>query len=100
MRQLNGSFEKKSLAILMRQKSEWDDTRLRSFLLLGTVWILGVRARYGQNLMVSGCGGYDHRVHRVGGDALCRQEAGDSGGREGGVRSDRNRSRGTGPYAR
>jgi hypothetical protein len=26
MRQLNGSFEKKSLAILMRQKSEWDDT--------------------------------------------------------------------------
>ena len=53
----------------MRQKSEWDDTRLRSFLLLGTVWILGVRARYGQNLMVSGFGGYDHGVHRVGGDA-------------------------------
>jgi hypothetical protein len=52
MRQLNGSFEKKSLAILMRQKSEWDDTRLRSFLLLGTVWILGVRARYGQNLSI------------------------------------------------
>ena len=55
MRQLNGSFEK-SLAILMRQKSEWDDTWLRSFLLLGTVWILGVRARYGQNLMASGFG--------------------------------------------
>jgi hypothetical protein len=59
-------------------------------LLLGTVWILGVRARYGQNLMVSGFGGYDHGAHRVGGDAPCRQEAGDSGGREGGARSERN----------
>jgi hypothetical protein len=33
---------------------------------LGTVSMLGVRAHHGQNLMVSGFGGYDHGVYRVG----------------------------------
>ena len=32
----------------------------------GTVSMLGVRAGRGRNLMVSGFGGYDHGVHRVG----------------------------------
>ena|ERR1035437_7725941 len=54
---------------------------------------VGVRARHGQNLTVSGFGGYDHGVHRVGWDAPWWQEAGDSGSREGGARGNGNRSR-------
>jgi hypothetical protein len=38
--------------------------------------MLGVRARYGQNLMVSGFGGYDNGVHRVGGDGEQQQLGG------------------------